>query len=159
MQGFKCDPLSFDSSLNLKIWRYSKSVFGVIEVTNLSVHVGTTSLLFFFYVYIYQIERYFHLHITIQWFCWFPQYWDDHPAIYSVGVVDANFEVVFQTLMSLGQSRSDTYHEFPVILYHSVFTTNVILREATSVHVLKVMYALVSVESPWQLTWMCLYLY
>jgi hypothetical protein len=26
-------------------------------------------------------------------------------------------------------------------------------------HVLKVMYALVSVESPWQLTWMCLYFY
>jgi len=39
--------------------------------------------------------------------CLFPQYWDDHPAIMAVGVVDANSEAVFQTLMSLGQSRSE----------------------------------------------------
>ncbi|GJN20874.1 hypothetical protein PR202_gb08307 [Eleusine coracana subsp. coracana] len=35
------------------------------------------------------------------------KYWDDHPAIMAVGVVDANSEAVFQTLMSLGQSRSE----------------------------------------------------
>ncbi|KAG8091990.1 hypothetical protein GUJ93_ZPchr0012g20487 [Zizania palustris] len=35
------------------------------------------------------------------------KYWDDHPAIMAVGVVDANSEVVFQTVMSLGQSRSE----------------------------------------------------
>ncbi|XP_052134102.1 protein ENHANCED DISEASE RESISTANCE 2-like isoform X2 [Oryza glaberrima] len=35
------------------------------------------------------------------------KYWDDHPAIMAVGVVDANSEAVFQTVMSLGQSRSE----------------------------------------------------
>ncbi|KAM0892646.1 hypothetical protein ACQ4PT_025632 [Festuca glaucescens] len=35
------------------------------------------------------------------------KYWDDHPAIMAVGVVDANTEDIFQTLMSLGQSRSE----------------------------------------------------
>jgi hypothetical protein len=35
------------------------------------------------------------------------KYWDDHPAIMAVGIVDANSEAVFQTLMSLGQSRSE----------------------------------------------------
>ncbi|KAI5016532.1 protein ENHANCED DISEASE RESISTANCE 2-like isoform X2 [Hordeum vulgare subsp. vulgare] len=35
------------------------------------------------------------------------KYWDDHPAIMAVGVVDANSEDIFQTLMSLGQSRSE----------------------------------------------------
>ncbi|KAL5224761.1 hypothetical protein ABZP36_011400 [Zizania latifolia] len=35
------------------------------------------------------------------------KYWDDHPAIMAVGVVDANSEVVFQAVMSLGQSRSE----------------------------------------------------
>ncbi|KAJ4803329.1 hypothetical protein LUZ62_015895 [Rhynchospora pubera] len=34
-------------------------------------------------------------------------YWDDHPAIMAVGVVDANSEAVFQAVMSLGQSRSE----------------------------------------------------
>ncbi|KAL0460709.1 UNVERIFIED_CONTAM: Protein-tyrosine sulfotransferase [Sesamum latifolium] len=62
--------------------------------------------------------------------------WDDHPAIMAVGVVDGTSEAIFQTLMSLGPSRSEgmkrrdlllrrywrreddgTY----VILYHSVF--------------------------------------
>ncbi|KAL5231794.1 hypothetical protein ABZP36_030570 [Zizania latifolia] len=35
------------------------------------------------------------------------KFWDDHPAIMAVGVVDANSEAVFQTVMSLGQSRSE----------------------------------------------------
>ncbi|XP_078160974.1 pleckstrin homology (PH) and lipid-binding START domains-containing protein [Carex rostrata] len=35
------------------------------------------------------------------------KYWDDHPAIMAVGVVDANSEAVFQALMSLGKSRSE----------------------------------------------------
>ncbi|KQJ97127.1 protein ENHANCED DISEASE RESISTANCE 2-like isoform X4 [Brachypodium distachyon] len=35
------------------------------------------------------------------------KYWHDHPAIMAVGVVDANSEDIFQTLMSLGQSRSE----------------------------------------------------
>ncbi|CAN4100879.1 unnamed protein product [Withania somnifera] len=57
--------------------------------------------------------------------------WDDHPAIMAVGVVEGTSEDIFQTLMSLGPSRSEdlllrrywrreddgTY----VILYHSVF--------------------------------------
>ncbi|THU56149.1 hypothetical protein C4D60_Mb11t14210 [Musa balbisiana] len=61
--------------------------------------------------------------------------WEDHPAIMTVGVVDAASESIFQTVMSLGQSRSEgmkrrdlllrrywrkedngTY----IILYHSV---------------------------------------
>ncbi|KAH6765546.1 Pleckstrin homology and lipid-binding START domains-containing protein [Perilla frutescens var. hirtella] len=33
--------------------------------------------------------------------------WDDHPAIMAVGVVDATSEAIFQTLMSLGPSRSE----------------------------------------------------
>ncbi|KAL1323648.1 hypothetical protein HN51_033921 [Arachis hypogaea] len=32
--------------------------------------------------------------------------WDDHPAIMAVGVVDGSSEAIFQTLMSLGPSRS-----------------------------------------------------
>ncbi|KAF4392311.1 hypothetical protein G4B88_005270 [Cannabis sativa] len=32
--------------------------------------------------------------------------WDDHPAIMAVGVVDGTSEAIFQTLMSLGPSRS-----------------------------------------------------
>ncbi|VAH04363.1 unnamed protein product [Triticum turgidum subsp. durum] len=64
------------------------------------------------------------------------KYWDDHPAIMAVGVVDANSEDIFQTLMSLGQSRSEGMRKRDlllrrywrreedgtyVILYHSVF--------------------------------------
>ncbi|XP_051120733.1 protein ENHANCED DISEASE RESISTANCE 2-like [Andrographis paniculata] len=33
--------------------------------------------------------------------------WDDHPAIMAVGVIDATSEAIFQTLMSLGPSRSE----------------------------------------------------
>ncbi|XP_058094495.1 protein ENHANCED DISEASE RESISTANCE 2-like isoform X2 [Magnolia sinica] len=33
--------------------------------------------------------------------------WDDHPAIMAVGVVDATSEAIFQTIMSLGPSRSE----------------------------------------------------
>ncbi|KAJ8510670.1 hypothetical protein OPV22_001104 [Ensete ventricosum] len=33
--------------------------------------------------------------------------WEDHPAIMTVGVVDAASESIFQTVMSLGQSRSE----------------------------------------------------
>ncbi|KAL5565708.1 hypothetical protein UlMin_028872 [Ulmus minor] len=33
--------------------------------------------------------------------------WDDHPAIMAVGVVDGASEAIFQTLMSLGPSRSE----------------------------------------------------
>ncbi|GMG99410.1 hypothetical protein Nepgr_001250 [Nepenthes gracilis] len=33
--------------------------------------------------------------------------WDDHPAIMAVGVVDGTSETIFQTLMSLGTSRSE----------------------------------------------------
>ncbi|KAM7522358.1 hypothetical protein LguiA_012260 [Lonicera macranthoides] len=33
--------------------------------------------------------------------------WDDHPAIMAVGVVDGTSEAIFQTLMSLGSSRSE----------------------------------------------------
>ncbi|KAL2471049.1 Pleckstrin-like proteiny (PH) and lipid-binding START domains-containing protein [Abeliophyllum distichum] len=33
--------------------------------------------------------------------------WDDHPAIMAVGVVDGTSEAIFQTLMSLGNSRSE----------------------------------------------------
>ncbi|KAG9142109.1 hypothetical protein Leryth_016310 [Lithospermum erythrorhizon] len=35
------------------------------------------------------------------------QKWDDHPAIMAVGVVDGASEDIFQTLMSLGPSRSE----------------------------------------------------
>ncbi|KAB2037288.1 hypothetical protein ES319_D03G064300v1 [Gossypium barbadense] len=35
--------------------------------------------------------------------------WDDHPAIMAVGVVDGTSEAIFQTLMSLGPSRSEWY--------------------------------------------------
>ncbi|KAL8029782.1 hypothetical protein ABFX02_14G245900 [Erythranthe guttata] len=37
----------------------------------------------------------------------FREKWDDHPAIMAVGVVDATSEAIFQTLMSLGPSRSE----------------------------------------------------
>ncbi|KAJ1425953.1 START-like domain superfamily [Sesbania bispinosa] len=33
--------------------------------------------------------------------------WDDHPAIMAVGVVDGTSEAIFETLMSLGPSRSE----------------------------------------------------
>ncbi|TYI80798.1 hypothetical protein E1A91_D05G111400v1 [Gossypium mustelinum] len=33
--------------------------------------------------------------------------WDDHPAIMAVGVIDGTSEAIFQTLMSLGPSRSE----------------------------------------------------
>ncbi|KAL5990626.1 hypothetical protein ACLOJK_011529 [Asimina triloba] len=33
--------------------------------------------------------------------------WDDHPAIMAVGVVDGTSEAIFQTIMSLGSSRSE----------------------------------------------------
>ncbi|KAL3530560.1 hypothetical protein ACH5RR_009882 [Cinchona calisaya] len=33
--------------------------------------------------------------------------WDDHPAIMAVGIVDGSSEAIFQTLMSLGPSRSE----------------------------------------------------
>ncbi|KAE9585758.1 hypothetical protein Lal_00010189 [Lupinus albus] len=33
--------------------------------------------------------------------------WDDHPAIMAVGVVDGTSEAIFQTIMSLGPSRSE----------------------------------------------------
>lgn len=33
--------------------------------------------------------------------------WDDHPAIMAVGVIDGSSEAIFQTLMSLGPSRSE----------------------------------------------------
>ncbi|KAL4190245.1 hypothetical protein AMTRI_Chr07g74800 [Amborella trichopoda] len=35
------------------------------------------------------------------------KHWDDHPAIMAVGVVDASSELVFQTVMSLGPSRTE----------------------------------------------------
>ncbi|XP_073012007.1 protein ENHANCED DISEASE RESISTANCE 2-like isoform X1 [Typha latifolia] len=35
------------------------------------------------------------------------KHWDDHPAIMAVGVVDATAETIFQTVMSLGPSRSE----------------------------------------------------
>ncbi|KAH9703792.1 DUF1336 domain-containing protein [Citrus sinensis] len=35
------------------------------------------------------------------------RHWDDHPAIMAVGVVDGTSEAIFQTLMSLGSSRSE----------------------------------------------------
>ncbi|XP_074570833.1 protein ENHANCED DISEASE RESISTANCE 2-like [Curcuma longa] len=35
------------------------------------------------------------------------KHWDDHPAIMAVGVVGAASEAIFQTVMSLGQSRSE----------------------------------------------------
>jgi hypothetical protein len=38
--------------------------------------------------------------------CSFWWQWDDHPAIMAVGVVDGTSEAIFQTLMSLGPSRS-----------------------------------------------------
>ncbi|KAL8516007.1 hypothetical protein ACS0TY_014616 [Phlomoides rotata] len=44
--------------------------------------------------------------------------WDDHPAIMAVGVVDATSEAIFQTLMSLGSSRSEwdfCFHKGSVI--------------------------------------------
>ncbi|XP_043702171.1 protein ENHANCED DISEASE RESISTANCE 2-like isoform X2 [Telopea speciosissima] len=34
-------------------------------------------------------------------------YWDDHPAIMAVGVIDGTSEAIFQTVMSLGPSRSE----------------------------------------------------
>uniref|UniRef100_A0A452YGB1 Protein ENHANCED DISEASE RESISTANCE 2 C-terminal domain-containing protein n=1 Tax=Aegilops tauschii subsp. strangulata TaxID=200361 RepID=A0A452YGB1_AEGTS len=44
------------------------------------------------------------------------KYWDDHPAIMAVGVVDANSEDIFQTLMSLGQSRSEGMRKRDLLL-------------------------------------------
>ncbi|EEE51149.1 hypothetical protein OsJ_31910 [Oryza sativa Japonica Group] len=44
------------------------------------------------------------------------KYWDDHPAIMAVGVVDANSEAVFQTVMSLGQSRSEGMRKRDLLL-------------------------------------------
>ncbi|XP_059300445.1 protein ENHANCED DISEASE RESISTANCE 2-like isoform X2 [Lycium ferocissimum] len=44
--------------------------------------------------------------------------WDDHPAIMAVGVVDGTSEAIFQTLMSLGPSRSEwdfSYYKGSVI--------------------------------------------
>lgn len=44
--------------------------------------------------------------------------WDDHPAIMAVGVVDSTSEAIFQTLMSLGPSRSEwdfCFHKGSVI--------------------------------------------
>ncbi|KAJ6806737.1 protein ENHANCED DISEASE RESISTANCE 2 [Iris pallida] len=35
------------------------------------------------------------------------KYWDGHPAIMAVGVVDASSEAIFRTVMSLGPSRSE----------------------------------------------------
>lgn len=35
------------------------------------------------------------------------KYWNDHPAIMAVGVVNATSEAIFQTVMSLGPSRSE----------------------------------------------------
>lgn len=37
----------------------------------------------------------------------YEKYWDDHPAIMAVGVVDAPSEAIFQTVISLGSSRSE----------------------------------------------------
>ncbi|KAI0510208.1 hypothetical protein KFK09_010809 [Dendrobium nobile] len=37
----------------------------------------------------------------------YEKYWDDHPAIMAVGVVDAPSEAIFQTVFSLGPSRSE----------------------------------------------------
>ncbi|KAJ4971215.1 hypothetical protein NE237_004314 [Protea cynaroides] len=34
-------------------------------------------------------------------------YWDDHPAIMAVGVIDGTSEAIFRTVMSLGPSRSE----------------------------------------------------
>lgn len=41
------------------------------------------------------------------WVWSYLQKWDDHPAIMAVGVVDGTSEAIFQTLMSLGPSRSE----------------------------------------------------
>ncbi|GFP82487.1 protein enhanced disease resistance 2-like [Phtheirospermum japonicum] len=44
--------------------------------------------------------------------------WDDHPAVMAVGVVDGTSEAIFQTLMSLGPSRSEwdfCFHKGSVI--------------------------------------------
>ncbi|PKA55689.1 hypothetical protein AXF42_Ash011981 [Apostasia shenzhenica] len=35
------------------------------------------------------------------------KFWDDHPAIMAVGVIDATSEAIFRTVMSLGPSRSE----------------------------------------------------
>lgn len=49
-----------------------------------------------------------HLHLQIKnWIRLFCLQWDDHPAIMAVGVVDGTSEAIFQTLMSLGASRSE----------------------------------------------------
>lgn len=39
--------------------------------------------------------------------CNFSQRWDDPPALMAVGVVDGTSEAIFQTVMSLGSSRSE----------------------------------------------------
>jgi len=41
------------------------------------------------------------------WKCCSSQYWDDHPAIMAVSVIDGTSEAIFRTLMSLGHSRSE----------------------------------------------------
>lgn len=35
------------------------------------------------------------------------QHWDDHPAVMAVGVIDGTSENIFNTLMSLGPTRSE----------------------------------------------------
>ncbi|XAR52363.1 hypothetical protein NMG60_11020394 [Bertholletia excelsa] len=46
------------------------------------------------------------------------QYWDSHPAIMAVGIIDGTSESVFRTVMSLGPSRSEwdfCYHRACII--------------------------------------------
>lgn len=45
--------------------------------------------------------------ISLMCVCNFPQRWDDPPALMAVGVVDGTSEAIFQTVMSLGSSRSE----------------------------------------------------
>lgn len=47
-----------------------------------------------------------YMHLMLQNLFYVLQ-WDDHPAIMAVGVVDGTSEAIFQTLMSLGSSRSE----------------------------------------------------
>uniref|UniRef100_A0A0E0IU20 PH domain-containing protein n=1 Tax=Oryza nivara TaxID=4536 RepID=A0A0E0IU20_ORYNI len=80
------------------------------------------------------------------------KYWDDHPAIMAVGVVDANSEAVFQTVMSLGQSRSEGMRKRDLLLRRywrreDDGTYDAVLREAMSVHVLKVMWRICNIAS------------
>lgn len=51
---------------------------------------------------------FYYFHSTAFWLYYsFSWQWDDHPAIMAVGVVDGTSEAIFQTLMSLGPSRSE----------------------------------------------------